>query len=425
MIDRLQAPLSQKVDKITFIQPQEMRLKNGWPVFLIEGGTEELLRIEFSFFAGSRFQDKKLAASFTNKMLREGTANRSSENLAEALDFYGAFFQAEANKDMGSVTLYVLNKHLEHVLPMVADVIRNAIFPEKELEVLRNKSRQQFLINEKKVGALASKYFPTLIFGEDHPYGSQIGMADFEAINKNDLQTYFKRYYVPANGSVVVAGKIPATLPQLLDTHFGTFDFGVKPQVKKIPSPSVKKTDQKVITKEGAVQSALRVGKVLFSKDHPDFSGMQILNTILGGYFGSRLMSNLREDKGYTYGISSSISIMQKAGCFYIATEVGVDVVQPAMREIMLEIRRLKDEKVPDDELNLVRNYLMGHFLRSTDGPFAQADRFNGIHHYGLDDTFYQRFINTILNITPLQLQELANRHLDENSLSQLIVGKW
>ena len=178
------------------------------------------------------------------------------------------------------------------------------------------------------------------------------------------------------------------------------------------------------IEKEGALQSAIRIGKLMFNKTHPDFQSLQVLNTVYGGYFGSRLMSNIREDKGYTYGIGSGLVSLQHGGYFFITTEVGVDVTAKAIKEIYFEMDRLRKEKITTDELQLVKNYLLGTFLRSVDGPFAMADRFKGILNYNLGYDYFDRYIATIRAVSASDLMGLANTYFDKDSMIELVVGK-
>ena len=161
----------------------------------------------------------------------------------------------------------------------------------------------------------------------------------------------------------------------------------------------------------------------MISSTHVDYAGMQVLNTVFGGYFGSRLMSNIREDKGYTYGIGSSVVPLRKEGYFCISSEVGVDVRAAAVNEIYLELKRLRTELVPESELNLVRNYMLGSFQRNIDGPFSLADRFKSILTAGMGYEYYTRYLETIQNITAEELLRLASTHLHEDSLYELVVG--
>jgi zinc protease len=161
----------------------------------------------------------------------------------------------------------------------------------------------------------------------------------------------------------------------------------------------------------------------MITRSHPDYPGMAVLNTLLGGYFGSRLMSNIREDKGYTYGIGSAMVSLREAGYFFISTEVGADVTTAALDEIYKEVKRLQDEPAGEDELSTVRNYLSGTFLKSIDGPFALIDRFKTLTLSGLGYDYYDRYLQTVQSISPAQLQELALRYFNRNDFMELVVG--
>lgn len=425
MIDRKIAPESTPVSRISFVEPHKSVLSNGWEVWFLNAGTEEVVRVEWTFRAGSIYQAQTYQAKLTNKMLREGTKGHLSESLSEVLDYYGAFLQLDCDRDLASISLYVLNKHLENVLPIVKEVVLESIFPERELSILLRKEKQAWQVNEQKVSSVAQKRFPSLVFGAGHPYGRYGDIADFESITSEVLATYRDKQYQPANGSIVVSGKVPGNMNELLERYFGSIDTGKVAEIPTIVGESPINESLTVIEKEGAIQSAVMVGRTLFSKSHPDFAGMQVLNTVLGGYFGSRLMSNIREDKGYTYGIYSGVTSMLRGGYFSIFTEVGAEVTKDAMHEIFSELQQLRDDLIPNEELDLVRNYLLGAFLRSTDGPFAQGDRFMGVHNYGLGYDFYDQFIETVKTIPASRLQELAQQYLREEDMRQLVVGKY
>jgi zinc protease len=209
-----------------------------------------------------------------------------------------------------------------------------------------------------------------------------------------------------------------------LNCYFGDDRWKQKKEIK-VPQYKIStaRTRENLIVKEKVSQSSLRIGKILFNKTHPDFHGLQVLNTLLGGYFGSRLMTNIREDKGFTYGIGSALVSMHHSGYFFITSEVGVDMCNRAIEEIYHEIKKLRTQKISKNELDLVRSYMTGNFLRSIDGPFAIADRFLGIYEYGLSYDYYDRLINTIKTITPTQLAELSEKYLREDSMIELVVG--
>lgn len=424
-IDRTVSPAFKTVEKIEMIHATEKKLRNNIPVYSINAGSQELIKVEFFFSAGMFQQIKPLQAATVNAMLEEGTSKMTAAQIADAVDYYGAFLEVGVSQDHASVVLYTLNKHLKSTLSVVEDVIKNATFPEDELDTHLTNKKQKFHVNNQKVATVARKRFTELIFGEKHPYGINVQEADFEKIKRTDLIDFYRSFYRSGNCKIVLAGKIDDDVFSLLDEHFGANDWSSVNSLKKntIEIISCKEREQ-LIFKEEALQSAIRIGKVLFNKTHPDFQSLQILNTVFGGYFGSRLMSNIREDKGYTYGVGSGIASLQNSGYFFISTEVGVDVCKNAINEIYFEMDRLRNELIPADELQLVKNYLLGTFLRSVDGPFAMADRFKGILEYNLGYDYFDKYIATIKGISASQLRDLANTYFDKESMIELVVGK-
>lgn len=424
-IDRKTAPAFKAVEKIEMIRADEKRLRNNIPVYAVNAGTQDLIKIEFLFAAGMYQQNMTLQATTVNSMLEEGTSAMTAAQIADAVDFYGAFLEVGVDQDTASVVLYTLNKHLEATLPVVEQVIKDAVFPQAELDIHLKNKKQKFLVNNQKVATVARKHFAELIFGEKHPYGIDVKDADFERIGREHLTGFYKTHYCASNCKIIMSGKIPGSVYELLDKHFGGNDWDAAEKVP-LKSALLDTTDvrEHLIYREDAIQSAIRIGKIMFNKTHPDFHSMQVLNTVFGGYFGSRLMSNIREDKGYTYGIGSGIVSLKHAGYFYISTEVGVDVCKSAIAEIYAEMKRLREEPVGEAELKLVKNYMLGTFLRNTDGPFALADRFKGIMEYNLGYGYFDQYIATVKNISALQLRELANMYLTEESMIELVAGK-
>jgi predicted Zn-dependent peptidase len=423
-INRTSPPAFHEVEKIHLVEAVKLELPNGIPVYMLNAGTQEVTRIEFIFQAGIRHQSHSLVSSGVNDMLDEGTHTRNAEVIAEELDFYGAFIETETQHDVASFTLFSLNKHLPSTLPVVKDIIRNASFPEHEFKIYLTNKRQKFLVDTDKVSVLARRKFNELLFGSAHPYGTKTELPDFDLLTREALIDFHKNNYTSDRCTIVVSGRLPENMLELLGTFFGEEDWkGNKSGDKPLPVAVSDKQRVHTIEKEGAVQSAIRIGRVLFNKTHPDYLGMQVLNALLGGYFGSRLMANIREDKGYTYGIGSGLVSMLDGGYFVISTEVGVEVTNAALKEIYFEIEKLQQELAGEDELELVRNYLIGVFLRSTDGPFAIGDRLKGILGYGLGYEYYERYVQTIRTITPEQLRDLANKYLKKEDLIELVAG--
>ena len=424
MTDRKIQPDIRPLDQCRLTDPEIYTLPNGIRVVQFDAGTQELVRIELIFRAGSWFQPRNFTSLATNLMLREGTRFHSSQQLSAQLDFYGAHLETTAEKDNAYVTLYTLNKHLHDTLPLLEEIVKHASFPEQEFSILAGKQRQMLLVNMEKVNFVARTRFNPLIYGKSHPYGNYLETDDIDNFDPSGLAGFHKTHYNAGNCTIMVAGKVDNRLPAMLAAAFGGDDWLEKPasghSYEIQPTGGLKH----FIPRENALQSAIRIGRLLFDRHHPDYLGMKVLNTLLGGYFGSRLMTNLREDKGYTYGIGSAIIPLQHSGYFFISCEVGADATADALKQIETEMIRLCLEQVPEEELKLVRNYMLGSFLRSIDGPFALADNYRNVMEHGLDNDFLYAMLETIRTISPAQLQQLACKYLDPAGMVQLVVGK-
>lgn len=425
ILDRKTAPAFKTVEKIEMIKAAAHKLRNNIPVYSVNAGTQNLIKIEFMFPAGMYQQEMPLQAVTVNSMLEEGTSRLSSIQIAEMVDYYGAYMETSVSQDYASVFLYTLNKHLKSTLPVLEQAIKDSVFPQSELDThIRNK-KQKFLVNNQKVAIIARKRFTELLFGSKHPYGINVQEADFDNISRAHLLDFYTANYKSNDCRIIVSGRVDDEALKLIDDYFGGNDWSTdKTQILQHPGLETTVELKHLVYKDEALQSAIRIGKLLFNKTHPDFQGFQVLNTILGGYFGSRLMSNIREDKGYTYGIGSGMASLQQAGYFFISTEVGVEVCQNALNEIYLEINKLRNDLVSEEELELVKNYMLGTFLRSVDGPFALAERFKGLMEYNLGYDYFDKYVATIKDISASELRDLANQYLDPASMIELVAGK-
>lgn len=423
MLNRTLAPESKQVDEINFIEPLKQTLDNGIPVFTLNAGKQELVRIEFIFENVNWDASKPLQAVGVSHLINNGTANLTAKEIADKVDYYGAFLQTEYGADQTCVKLYTLNKHLASVLPIVRSILNESIFPEQELGIFIQNQKQALQVNLQKNDFLARKHFAHALFG-DTPYGSNIGPADYDSLKREELLNYFKAAYKPQNCTIFVAGKFEQREFDTLNSIMGKeWDNKSASVANKFSFTHSTKGDL-LIEKPEAIQSAIRMGSLAITRSHPDFAGFQVLNCLLGGYFGSRLMANIREDKGYTYGIGSAVASLKDAGYFFIATEVGVAVCSNAIAEIEKEIDILKTELVGEDELALVRNYMLGAMLGSLENAFSHADKFKNVYFSGLDYRYYEKYIATVKSITPADLNELAGKYLNIESFTKVVVGK-
>jgi zinc protease len=423
-IDRKLAPVSSKIENLAVQQVKKHVLESGIPVYFIKSGTQDVLRIEFIFHAGEVFQSAPLLARTVNSLLQEGTKSKTGLELANEIDFYGAFLQADTGKDLASLTLYVAKKHLKNVLSLVVEILLQSTMPEKEFQLQMQNGKQKYKINLEKTDYLASKYFGDSVF-KGTVYQSNLKIEDFETLTLQQVKSFYNKQYSLQNLTIVAAGMVDDEVVNLLEKHFNT---SINTPNLDLPSEKLSynfetQKDLMHLKREDSLQSSIRIGRRMFLNNHPDKFKFSILNCVLGGYFGSRLMANIREDKGYTYGISSSYSAFQHAAVFTIGTDVGNEVCEKAIVEIYKEIEILKQELIPQQELELVKSYLLGSFLKSLDGPFALSDRFKAVHFLGLNYKYYEKYIETIETVTNRDLIETANQYLNKDSFVEVVVG--
>jgi len=422
MLDRITAPEIKETEKVSYIEPEVRTLSNGMKVLGFNIGSQEVIQLEFNFYSGSKYQEKSLVARYVSKMIGEASSNYASGEIMDKIDYYGAFMQSDSDRDMSHVTLFTIQKQLKHVLPVFAEALSNPTFPERELSIHLKNGKQKYKVENEKVGYRCRQLFTELLF-KNHAYGKLADEAAYDEINASMLINFYKKMYSASNGLIVAAGRFDDSLYSQLEKEFGG-----------IPVGENKRSSQKVVTskaekvyeeKLGAIQSGIRIGKVLDVQYGSDeFFKLQILNTVFGGYFGSRLMSNVREDKGYTYGIGSAIASMEDAIFFFLSTEVGVDVTNEALKEVYFELDRLRDELVSEDELVLVKNYMLGSMLKSSDGPFSMADKYKSVYFKGEDLRFYDRYISMINNVTSEELLVVAKKYFDPKEMLEVVVGK-
>jgi len=424
-LNRTLAPDFKTIEKIEIQHAVEHTLDNGIKVYTLDSGSQELTKIEFIFKAGMYYQSQPLLASAANNLLETGTTHYTANQLSDNIDFFGSFFECAVEQDFASLALFSLNKYVDKSLHYVEDIIKNPTFPKDEFDIYLSNKKQKHLVNSEKVNVLARRRFSELTFGENHPYGVTVKDEDFDKLTLDSVIAFYKTFYHSGNCTIIASGKLSNDLIDVLNTYFGKTSWG---QVQAIPVPQVKletnKQQKHFIEKPDAIQSAIRIGRVLFNKKNPDYFKFQVLNTILGGYFGSRLMANIREDKGYTYGIGSGLASLVNAGYFFISTEVGTDVTNNTLTEIYKEIAILRNELVDVEELETVRNYVLGQFLRSVDGPYALADKFKAIWEFDLGYDYFEKYFEAVKNISPKEIQNLANMYLQEKDLIELVVGK-
>ncbi|HAN79456.1 MAG TPA: peptidase M16 [Bacteroidales bacterium] len=424
-LNRTIQPDYHTIEGVKFINPEIRQLDNGIPVYSINAGTQEVVKISIYFKAGFWFQKRALVATTANYMLKEGTANLTSAEIAEKFDFYGSFTGPETDSEYASYNMFALNKNFEASLEILNDMLQNPTFPEKELRTYLQKKKQQFIVDSEKVETMARKALKRMLYGKNHPAGFSAEADDFDTLTVDHLKDFYAKYYNSKNAVIFLSGRITDEMFASVNKIFGSNHWGKTHETVsnfKYNIESEKETKALILT-ENSVQSSVRIAKFMPTKQHPDYAGLMVLNTVLGGYFGSRLMKNIREDKGYTYGIYSFLADNPDSSYWAASTEVGAEYRALAIDEIYKEIELLKKEEVSGEELTMVRNYILGSAVRKFDGPFNLIEAYRNVYEFGMDFDYYKNMIETVKAIKPQTLISLANTYFT-GSFYEVAAGK-
>ncbi|MDF1558826.1 MAG: pitrilysin family protein [Bacteroidales bacterium] len=404
--------------------PACTRLSNGVPVYLIGNGPEGLIRIEFVFNAGQRTESVHLASAATNTMLTEGTYLHDAASVNNLIDATGALFSPNADKDSAGLVTVTLTRKLDEVMSLAEEVLFHPSFPEREFRMMKDKRMQAFLIGRQRTAVRAREEFYRALCGDETPYGRVTCAEDYASLSVSHLQDFHSTHYIPRNMYITVAGRNPEQALPLLERHFSGEGSG--PWSKPVITvPLFSSASPGVIYCEvkDSVQSTVRMGWKGITRDHPDYLGLQVATMLLGGYFGSRLMRKIREEKGYTYGIHAVAGAFHGIGYIAVMTDVANAWREETVMEIRKEIARLQRDDVSDDELQVVRNHTMGEIARLFDGPFSVADAIKGIVDYDAGHDYYTRFAETVNNITPGKIKELFNTYFNQEEAYVIIAG--
>ncbi len=423
MIDRKKSPVI--VDAVNFDlrlkQANKFILDNGVEVYAVNAGAEEVLQFEWVFFAGNWEEEKNLVAATTNFLLRNGTSKRSAFQINEHFEYYGSFLNRACGNEIATITLHCLTKHVKELLPVVKELITDSVLPQQELDIYKQNMKQRLKVSLKKSDFVASRLIDVYLYGENHPYGKFSRAEDFDAIERQQLIDFYKEYYQQGKLIIFVAGKLPADIESVVNQNFGDLPNTPKSTKKIIINQSEQKKFRITNDAEG-MQGSIRIARPFPNRHHPDFLKVQMLNALFGGFFGSRLMSNIREDKGYTYGIHSYLQSHVHDSAWVISTEAGKDVCEATIAEVYKEMKDLREELVEEDELLLVRNYMMGGILGDLDGPFQIIARWKNYVLNNLTEKYFYDSINTIKTISAEELQGLAQKYLQVDDFYELVV---
>lgn len=419
-MNRVIEPAYTQPNKLEIQFPQRIELENGVQLFWMKDVKDASVKLDFEWHAGSKYQRKKLTANLTNKLLLSGNDQKLGSEIAEEIDYHGGFLNNELDRDHAGITLYGLTESIGTIFSIFEDAFMNCTFPASEFEKEKSVSLMRFKIDAKKGKTICARGFTKAVFGEDSDYGSIAEEEDFGLVNREDLIEFYNEFYRSANLTIFLVGNVDESFVEKLRA----WTSKLTPKSLNFKPVELSQVKGRIdLDVPNALQSAIRIGCLSIDKNHPDYFQFQLLNTLFGGYFGSRLMANIREDKGYTYGIGSNSVVMEHAAYFFIATEVGVDVREATIQEVEVELNRLKSEIISEDELSRVKNYMLGEFLRLADGPNSMMENFKNIYFNKLSRSYYSDFIAAIHQSTAEDLKNLANKYLNIEDMVIVTAG--
>lgn len=381
---------------------------------------EDLVRISFAFHCGKIDEQQRGLNQACVQLLLSGNEMLSSLAIQEEFDKYGAFVELESGFRESTIQIFTLKEHAQKVLRFLAEVLSSVNFPENEVRIYKNRSLESLKVKKQKTSFLSKKEFKATLFGRNTPYGSTTEEIDIQNINRDLLINHFNNYFKNSLVSIYSNSLLPEYyLEPLLVFSRGT---SIPEYVWNGPK-NISGINK--IQKDEAVQASISMGFISENRKSSDYPSRSFLSTVLGGYFGSRLMKNIREEKGLTYGIGASFTNYPDLALFQIRTDVKNDLAEEALTEIFKEIQRLRDECILEDEISIVRNYMMGSLQRAFDGSLNMIDRFKSLKDLGLQTDYFQNYIHDLLSIQAQTLQEIAGHEFKEERFLTVVAGNF
>lgn len=405
--------------------PHLVTMPNGVPLYRLDGADKGVVRFDLLFKGGYAVQDKPLQAMFTNRMLREGAGDLTAAEISQSLDYYGAWIDMYSSQNCNHITLYTMSKHFVPLLKVLEEMVKRPQFPQENLDTVRRNNKSYFLINSCKVDVVSQRHFENSLWGSGHPLGHVVEAADYDAITRDDVLEYYRNYYGSCNCTMFISGSVNDDILSALTRSFGNDVWGCDSECAPVAVlPPCPQPGRCVIPVPDTMQSAVKLGFMAMDASHPDFYKFRFLCVLLGGYFGSRLMSNIREDNGYTYHIAAELDAYGHRNAFMISSETATEYVEPLIKEVYRELDRLVSEPVEMTEIELVRNYIMGELCREYEGQSAKSEVFINAWLSGVGFDTVNRYIDEIKSVTPAELHRLACEYFKRENMIEVVAGR-
>jgi predicted Zn-dependent peptidase len=424
-VDRTQKPGADPAPTASFPDYETTTLPNGLKVFVIEDDRKPTVTFRLLIKGGGLHDGAKTGlSSFVAGLLNRGTLKRDAATFAAESDFIGVKLEGLAAADAISVSAGGLTKYTDKILDLLADATLNPTFPAEQFAKEQRKALSGLEAEKQEPAKLAEKLQGKLVYGE-HPYGAYRTPETVKAITPEDLAAYHKTWFAPNNATLAVVGDVKAAaIVPLIEKAFAAWQKRDVPEVKLPAPPELKGLTVHLVDRPGSVQSNIEVSFPGPPRNNPDTAELNVMNATLGGGFSGRLFQNLREKHAWTYGAYSAFGMNRFAGEFSASAETRNAVTAPAIQETLKEIQRLRDEPVPDAELELQRQYNVGNYLLSLENSGRIASRVQDIELYGLPTDFYKTYARRMSAVTSAQVQELAKKYLSIENAVIVVVGE-
>ncbi len=425
MIDRSIAPKIYEPEFFPFPPHYETQLSNGMEVGVIPFNEEEFTTLIIEGKGGESIQQHKGESVLTLNLMRKGTTHHTGKEIADALDFYGADINGSINMKSCFLSTTGLSKNFDKILALLKEIIEEPSFPQKELDGLRNQkiaSLQHRMIQPNYIGRCE---LLKMMYGEDHPVAEQDTPEDYERITVEDLKRIHRQVFGNHDLRLWITGKADTQIMGLIEQTLGVMDYHPQPDTFMLPKAKGSEDHFRLTEKKDFIQSSVQMGMVTINKYAPDYIDLKITNLVLGGYFGSRLTKNIREEKGYTYGIYSYLMGFKDFGEISINAETATQYTQPLIDETKKEIKRMREEEVGIDELNTAKKYFQGQILQEMDKKMDLITSYRRRKADGNNiSEYYKNLWSRLQSITPKDLMETANKYLNEDNLYISVAGK-
>ncbi len=422
------APVNKEVLKVKLPKPYETRLSNGLQVLVLEDHRLPIFNMQMVILSGGLANpaDQLGVAQYTAALLREGTKTRDSRQIAEEVDRLGATLSAAAGLTSltSAVSASGLIDNFDQIMELFADVILNPSFPADEFDKYRTRQIAQLRLQRSQPAFLASEMFSKVIYAS-HP-ASRIALTaeEHQRITPEKLRQFHATHYRPNNAIFAIVGDVkPAEVVAKLEKVFGSWQRGEVPQLNIPKVDEIGPGKIYLIDRPGSVQTNLVLGNLSIERTDPDYFALQVMNQVLGGGASARLFLNLREEKGYTYGAYSSVSSSKYRGTFRASTEVRTEVTKGSMDELLYELKRIREEKVPLDEFDRAKRTIVGSFALQLEFPQSVLQNVITQKIYGLPDDYWDTYPQKISAVTQDELQRVARQYLDLDRLQVVAVG--